>query len=191
MTLYSYKSMPLDLTLSGESGLISGYASVFHEEDRHKEKVMPKAFTKSLEKWKELKDTPKMLWNHDFGIPIGVWTKLIEDERGLYVEGKLELSIQKAREIHSLLAAKAIDGLSIGYRVLKSSGERETGCKLLHEIDLFEISFVSLGANPKARVLSVKNHMPPQIDELLMYDLISTFKKSHHTLKQKIDQLNI
>ena len=59
---------------------------------------------------------PPVLWNHNDSEPIGVYTNIYEDEKGLYVEGKLLIDdVPRAKSTHALLKAGAIDGLSIGY----------------------------------------------------------------------------
>ena len=49
-----------------------------------------------------------------------------------------------------LLQAGAIDGLSIGYRTLRA--EAKGGRRLLHEIELWEVSLVTFPMLPEARV---------------------------------------
>jgi uncharacterized protein len=63
----------------------------------------------------------KMLWQHDPAQPIGVWDEVREDARGLWVKGRLLTEVARGREAAALIAAGAIDGLSIGYRTLRPS----------------------------------------------------------------------
>lgn len=93
-----------------------------------------------------------MLWQHNPKQPIGVWRHLHEDEKGLYVEGRLALGVAQADEAYLLLKEGAIDGLSIGFRTIKAQHDRGRKSRLLLEIDLIEISLVTFGANTKARV---------------------------------------
>ena len=92
-----------------------------------------------------------MLWQHDPTRPIGVWDEVREDGRGLWVKGRLILEVQAAREAQALLQAGAIDGLSIGYRTLRSE-KAAGGQRLLHEIELWEVSLVTFPMLPEARV---------------------------------------
>ena len=50
-----------------------------------------------------------------------------------------------------LLQAGAIDGLSIGYRTLRAE-KAAGGQRLLHEIELWEVSLVTFPMLPEARV---------------------------------------
>jgi len=54
-------------------------------------------------------------------------------------------------EMHVLLQAGAIDGLSIGYRTIRSE-KAQSGQRLLHEIELWEVSLVTFPMLPEARV---------------------------------------
>lgn len=161
-----------------DNGDFEGYASFFHVVDDHRDRVMPKAFETSLSIWKSKKKLPKMLWHHQQDCPIGVWHDIYEDEKGLYVKGKILLELQKGREIYALLKAKAIDGLSIGYHVLESSFDQDrSGRKIrnLHTIDLREISLVTFGANEHACVNNVKKASG-------MSDLLATLQSVSQSL---------
>jgi HK97 family phage prohead protease len=137
-------------------GLFSGYASVFDIEDEQKDIIKHGAFRKCLETLERQSRLPKMLWQHDANEPIGRWLFMEEDENGLYVEGQLILEVQRAREAYALIQSKAIDGLSIGYRVQESLKERSLQTRHITKLELFEVSLVTFAANPAARVTNVK-----------------------------------
>ncbi len=137
-----------------EDGSFTGYASVFDMVDLHTEQVAPGAFSKSLQRWRSQKQMPKMLWQHDPSTPIGIWQDIREDNYGLFVKGKLLLDIQKGKEAYTLLKSGVVDGLSIGYDVVKA--RREDQRRILQEVDLHEISLVTFAANPAARVTACK-----------------------------------
>jgi hypothetical protein len=83
---------------------------------------MPGAFTQSLVDSKRKGTTVKMLWQHDSDQPIGVWDDMAEDNKGLYVKGHLLTDVSpRAAEAYGLLKAGALDGLSIGYRVVEAA----------------------------------------------------------------------
>ena len=85
----------------------------------------------------------RMLFQHDPSEPIGMWDELREDARGLFVRGRLLLAVARAREVHSLLRAGALDGLSIGFRAVAGRREARSGIRRLTRIDLWEISIVT------------------------------------------------
>jgi HK97 family phage prohead protease len=145
----------LDIKAIGDDGLFVGYASVFNVKDRGGDIVMPGAFVKSLQTYPASK--VKMLYQHDTSEPIGVWVKFEEDGRGLKAEGKLILETARGREVHALMKAGAVDGLSIGFRTIRDAVDRQKGARLLHELELREVSIVTFPMNEDATVSSVKS----------------------------------
>lgn len=139
-----------------EIGVFGGYASVFGEPDSYGDTIKSGAFRKAL---RDRKATggPAMFWNHNPDQPIGVWLEIAEDERGLKVAGKLVTETAKGAEAYALLKAGAVNGLSIGFRA-RSAERGPNGGRVLIDIDLVEISLVSLPAASKARVTSLKAH---------------------------------
>jgi uncharacterized protein len=147
-----FLSQPLN-AVDGD-GVFEGYASLFGVSDLGKDVVMPGAFTESLRK-RETKAI-RLLWQHDPATPIGRWLSIEEDRRGLRVRGKLNLAVERARDIHALMREGAVDGLSIGFRVERARAERPTGLRRLEKLDLWEISVVTFPMLPGARVETVK-----------------------------------
>lgn len=136
-----------------QDGTFEGYASVFNIVDQGLDVVRRGAFANSLASGRKV----KMLWQHDQAQPIGVWEDIKEDERGLYVRGRLLKGIRQAEEAMTLLRAGALDSMSIGYRVKEASDEAGGRVRGLDEIDLFEISLVTFPMLPEAQVTAVKS----------------------------------
>ncbi|GJD35681.1 HK97 family phage prohead protease [Methylobacterium aerolatum] len=132
-------------------GHFTGYASLFGVPDLGRDVVLPGAFAASLARRGAA--GVRMLFQHDPAEPIGRWLDLREDARGLYVEGRLNLAVQRAREVAALMAEGALDGLSIGFRTLKSRPGAD-GSRQLQGIDLWEISVVTFPMQPSARAAS-------------------------------------
>lgn len=142
---------------SEKKGLIAGYASFFDVVDQQRDRIAKGAFTKTLRAWRLLGKTPKMLWQHDSKQPIGVWTRLQEDQQGLYVEGRLTLGVSQADEAYLLMKEGAMDGLSIGFRTLEALQDKDRKTRILLDIDLIEISLVTFGANARATVAVISD----------------------------------
>lgn len=141
-----------------DDGTFEGYGSVFHVEDSYRDIVVPGAFEKSLAGWKSRNNLPPVLWQHNSAQPVGPYLEMFEDEAGLYVKGKLLVDdVSLAKEAHALMRAKAVTGLSIGYRTIVDEFDRETGITTLKELDLWEVSVVTFPANEEARIESVKS----------------------------------
>ena len=147
------KLLPLDMKTLSLDGMFEGYASLFNREDLGRDIVLPGAFRDSLAERRP--EGIKMLFQHDPAQPIGVWLRIQEDARGLFVRGRLMSEIAKAREVLALMRAGAIDGLSIGFRMIKGARDR-FGIRRLERIDLWEISIVTFPMMPDARVSAVK-----------------------------------
>jgi uncharacterized protein len=139
------------LTETGRKGRIRGYASRFGEPDQSGDVVAPGAFGAALERLAAAGRSVKMLWQHDPARPIGVWRQVVENKTGLWVQGEVLTDLSLGREAAILMEAGAVDGLSIGYRVVRSERNRATGGRTLVEIDLWEVSLVTFPMLPTAR----------------------------------------
>jgi HK97 family phage prohead protease len=154
----------------------AGYGAVFGNVDSYGDVIAKGAFSKTLTDSKRGGNWPAMLSQHGGMLgndmtPIGVWTEMREDDHGLYVEGKLA-DTERGREAYSLLKMQprpALNGLSIGYRATEWSmrAKPDEPRRTLKSIDLYEVSLVTMPANPKARVSSVKNFDPREIEDAL------------------------
>lgn len=134
-----------------DSAKIEGYASLFGLTDQGGDVVQKGAYAKSLADLAANGRKVKMLWQHDPAQPIGVWDEVREDDRGLWVKGRLLESTSRGREAAALIEAGALDGLSIGYRT-KRAVKADNGARLLTELELWEVSVVTFPMLPNARV---------------------------------------
>ena len=134
-----------------QDDVIEGYASLFGLTDQGGDAVLPGAFAASLKRLATKGDKVRMLWQHDPTKPIGVWDEIREDERGLWVKGRLLPEVAQAREATALIRAGAIDGLSIGYRTVRAERDQK-GRRQLIEVDLWEVSLVTFPMLPEAKV---------------------------------------
>ena len=131
-------------------GRFAGYASVFGEVDDGGDIVMPGAFRKGLNL--RGRHRVKMLFQHDPKDPVGTWDRIAEDGYGLWVEGRLVGEVPRAEALRRLIARGAVDGLSIGFRTVKSTRDPRSGHRRLWEIDLWEISIVTFPMMDLARI---------------------------------------
>lgn len=138
-------------------GTVEGYGSVFGVRDNYDDVIAKGAFVQSLKDHKAAGTMPAMLWQHDADKPIGVWTEMVEDEKGLRIKGQLAMETVKGKEAHALLKMGALNGLSIGFMPKEWAYDRETEVRTLTAIDLWEVSLVTFPANEKARVTNVKS----------------------------------
>jgi len=152
------KSFPFKLDALNDAGEFSGYASTFGAVDLGGDVVEKGAYKKTL---MESQGRIPILDHHDPTRQIGWNVQALEDERGLFVRGLLDLNVSTARERHSLMKmAQSIGGrtgLSIGFRTIKEEPDRKRPrIRRLKEIQLIEYSVVTFPMNPQAGVVSVK-----------------------------------
>ena len=147
-----------------KTGIVTGYASIFGNEDSDREIVMPGAFTKTIQERGPGSAKPRIkhLWQHDSWAPIGIPMKLQEDSKGLYFEtkfGKDSFSQDKLQQ--------HIDGiiteLSIGYKVVNSENRIDSNNnfvnRMLIELKLWEYSSVTWGSNSLTEIISAKGEI--------------------------------
>ena len=131
-----------------EGGLpIEGYASLWGVADLNGDVVAKGAFGGTL----AANRAPgvRMLHQHESRSPVGVWDAMREDERGLWVRGRIMDWSAEARFAQALSRAGALDGLSIGFRSQRA--RREGRLRVLVEVELWEVSLVTFPMLPGAR----------------------------------------
>ena len=164
-----------------EGRVVAGYASLFGVKDQGGDVVEKGAYAASLARLGARGGRVKMLWQHDPGLPIGVWDEVREDGQGLWVKGRILTEVDKGREAAALLAAGAIDGLSIGYRTVKAERDGK-GQRLLSELELWEVSLVTFPMLPEARV-SAKGDDP---DAEVWRSLVQLFDEARQSLAGRV-----
>lgn len=128
--------------------VIEGYASLFAVPDLSGDTVQKGAFAASLHA--RGARAVRMLFQHNATEPVGVWDEIYEDARGLYVRGRIMADGPRGRTAMALVGRGSVDGLSIGFRTRKST-PLSTG-RILHEIDLWEVSIVTFPMLSTARL---------------------------------------
>lgn len=150
--------IPFEIKSITDDGEFTGYGSVFGVKDSYSDIVVKGAFANSLNKWKEKGRLPALLWQHKMDEPIGYYTKMVEDDNGLYLEGKLLIDIDPlAKRAHGHMKAKSLSGLSIGYILNDYEYDKEKSAFILKDIDLWEVSVVTFPACDEARIDNVKS----------------------------------
>lgn len=134
-----------------------GHGGIFSNVDYDGDIIVPGAFKRSLARHKANGDLPAMFWMHNPEKMPGKWLEMYEDDKGLAVKGTLAPT-PLGDEIHTLLEMKAVRGMSIGYETLDRDYDSD-GNRLIKEVELWEVSIVSLPMNPLARVVHVKTQL--------------------------------
>lgn len=130
--------------------MFSGYAAVFDSPSEPLpfiETIQRGAFRKSLRSRNDI----KFLWNHDSGEILGSTRaktiQLIEDERGLKIEGSLP-NTSRGRDVAELLKRGDVDSMSFGFSV-PSGGDTwssDGSERILKSVRLHEVSLVAFPA---------------------------------------------
>lgn len=186
------KSFELEIKDADSSGMIRGYASTFGNIDLGMDIVDKGAFKKSI---KESKGLFPILADHDPSKQIGWNLRAEEDEKGLFVEGKLDLNVQSAREKYSL-AKTAMEngakmGLSIGFMTIKAEPDRQQpSVRRLKELKLFEYSIVTFPMNTMAMITNMKSVWQESKSIEVLKDLIKQLKQTGITHSDLIKALH-
>jgi HK97 family phage prohead protease len=140
-------------------GVFSGWLEVFNVVDSVGDMVVPGAFKKTLSEKKKF----PLLWNHSSEPEhiIGVFTAQ-EEQKGLRVEGRINLEFEDARKLYEKikwLHQEGISiGLSMGYQVIKDDYKdiANKRVRLLKEVKLYEGSITLFPANELALIEEIK-----------------------------------
>lgn len=152
--------LTLKATNEGE-GSFEGFAAIFDKKDRGMDIILPGAFTKSLHGRKPKK--VKMLLQHDQKDLIGMWDHFEETEKGLFAKGHLILDLPKAEQTHRLMKEGLLDSLSIGFITIVDAWDSKKVARILHEVDLLEVSPVAIPMQADAVITAVKSVGPDNI----------------------------
>jgi len=124
----------------------AGYAGLFDIPDGDRDIIRRGAFKATLADRAATGRLP-LLWQHRPDQRIGEVEMIAEDERGLRVIARIDSVTSRAAD---LLRARAVSGLSFGYRARDSRILPEG--RELRAIDLFEVSLVTRPLQHTARV---------------------------------------
>lgn len=123
--------------------IIEGYANT-STKDRVGDVVLPVAFAKSLETY--LKN-PVLLANHDWNDPCGRVLEAKITENGLWIKARIS---DTRPDIKTLIREGCLSTFSIGYNELVADFDESTKTKYIKELELLEISVVTVPANTEA-----------------------------------------
>jgi uncharacterized protein len=164
-------SAPLEVKFAEADapGSFEGLASAFGVVDAHADMCLPGCFKASLAAHKAAGTMPIMYLNHGpafpggHTLPIGVWTHMEETAEGLFAKGQLlNVDLERGKEVRGLMVGGALSALSIGFRVpaggasYNSKAKHGEARRLLKNVELFEVSPVARGSNPRAKVSHIK-----------------------------------
>lgn len=129
-------------TAEDESIFIEGYANTT-DIDRAGDVIVSSAWTAGIKNY--LKN-PIILAFHDHDDPIGRMVDYRIDDKGLWVR----VRISAASEVYGLIKDGILTAFSVGFRVLDADYDSVNGLFIIKEVELMEISVVSVPCNQES-----------------------------------------
>lgn len=115
---------------------------------------------------KNFKNNPILLWMHDHTMPLGKATRVWIDKTGskplLKFKGVISTATDYGKAAKQLMDEGILNSFSVGFRANEMDGNTIT------KAELFEISLVSIPANPEARVVMAKSLQGAGFDDALI-----------------------
>lgn len=152
----SFDQTEIKFATGSTKGEFEGYASVFNVMDADGDIILPGAFKSALAD----KSRPvAMFFNHrKFELPVGKWTHLEEDSKGLFARGELTPRHSTAEDLKAAMEHGTVPGLSVGFVVTKDGFEKSAAGRVFKSIHaLREISVVTMPANDQSLIESMKS----------------------------------
>lgn len=146
-----YKGFDSVVTVDEQSRTVSGYLASFGTIDDDRDMIIKGAFAKSLAERGVNSTTNRKiayLWQHDMKEPIGKFTMLAEDDKGLYFEAVVD-DIELGNRVLTQYKSGTLNQHSIGFKYVwdKTEYDESNDVYILKEVNLFEGSVVTLGMN--------------------------------------------
>lgn len=145
-----------------EKGQFKGLGSTFGNVDFGGDRIEKGAFADTMAEWKQNGALPYMPWYHDMRVLVGDWLEVRETDQGLEMLGQVwvdEKSTESSKMVHNMLTGTGAKELSIGFSIVDSESVKENGenVRIIKQIDLYEVSVVPFGMNPKAQISDAKS----------------------------------
>lgn len=153
-----------------EKRTVSGYLAAFNNRDLSGDILMKGCFAKSLQEHGVASASHRKiayLWQHDLSEPIGRFTKLEEDDYGLYFEAIVD-DTERGNQALKQYASGTLNQHSIGFSYVsdKMRYVEEDDAWVVAEVVLYEGSVVTIGANENTPFTGSKT-IDQQTDDLV------------------------
>lgn len=130
---------------------IEGYANTV-DKDRVGDVILPIAFQKSLPTYL---DNPVLLYQHNWENIIGKVVHAEITEKGLFIKAVIS-NADDCKDVRLKIREGILCTLSIGYNEVDSSYNNATETRVVKELDLLEISVVTIPANTQSKFKPVE-----------------------------------
>ena len=165
------------------NGIVSGYGSIFGNIDSDNDIILAGAYTKTLQ---ENGSRVRYCNQHRIDQPLGKFTELREDGTGLYFVAQVPKT-RMGEDILLLMKNGVITENSVGIMpIIKEN--RADGVRLLKECKLYEISCVTLAANPMALITDAKGEINQDLLAKRFDILAKMIKKENEEYLKEIEK---
>lgn len=142
------------------------------------------AYQATIDYHEQENTTIKMLYQHKSDLVIGVYDEWGIDDVGFWVKGRLNRKIPLGEEVYQNLKMGALDSMSIGYMVLEEYEDSE-GVIHLKSLIINECSVVTFPANSASKIISIKNRLEQEKQEVVEPEIQKVSIKSWEDIKRK------
>lgn len=188
------KYIPFDSFKMDEEGrTVSFYAAVWNTIDSDEDILIKGCCAKSLSEHGVDSTSPQKimyLYCHKTDKILGRIKKIVEDDYGLYVEAYVSKT-QLGNETLAQYLDGSLNQHSIGFKYIWDKVEWDETKKafIVKEIQLFEVSVVSIAAHPDTRYLGVKSEQLVEAGEELTKEIESFLKSLDPVIAYRARQL--
>lgn len=164
------RTFDTELRAVGEGRTIEGLAAPFNSPATirdmfgdYEETILPGAFTRTIG---DRAGKIKLLAQHDrSSFPLGNIPRLWEDSDGLRMEAVVA-NTTAGTDALTLVNERVVNGLSIGFQVVRQEWNGDYTARQLHEVKLMEISLVTEPAYADAGVTGVRSIDDIPVDDI-------------------------
>ena len=167
-----------------DEGIFEGYLSTYGDVDSYGTYFISGAWDKSIERFNSGEVIP-VLWSHDRSKPIGKFTELKSDEKGLWGRGKLTLEDPQAKIAYAHMKDGSVMGLSVGFEMDYDNViyNRMLDALGIAEADLFECSVVVFPANSNAKITNFKSQNHDHGENKMEGSIAETIEKMNAAIE--------
>src|SRR6056300_500121 len=122
---------------------IAGYANTTAK-DRAGDVITANAWAKGVDNFRR---NPVLLYQHKHDCPIGKVSRIQVDKKGIFVEASVSEAAEKNHGVQTLIKDGALKSFSVGFKVKDGKYNREDDTMTITDVELLEISVVSVPCN--------------------------------------------
>lgn len=156
---------------------IAGYANTTAK-DRAGDIVTANAWAKGVDNFRR---NPVLLYQHKHDCPIGKVNKITVDKKGIFVEAAVSKAAEDNHGIQTLIKDGALKSFSVGFKVKDGKYNREDDSMYITDVELLEISVVSVPCNQDS-LFSVRKSFETDDDYAKFVD---SFKSEESSTKEE------